>query len=81
MTKPAVDEDAFRTWHYKNDLTHVCFFSPPTFTWLARQWNAELTFAGNDVVLFQKNAPEQYLEAFVARQGLLNAELGLRISE
>lgn len=54
MTQPAVEQDAFPTWHYKNDLTHVCFFSAATFTWLAVRWNAELTFLERDVALFRK---------------------------
>ena len=54
MTRPAVDRERFSTWHYKNDRTHVCFFSRKTFTWLARQWNADLVQVEEDVVLFQK---------------------------
>jgi len=54
MTSHAVPQEAFPRWHYKNDPTHVCFFSPQTFAWLALQWNAELTFADIDVVFFRK---------------------------
>ena len=54
MTKLALDSDAFARWHYKNDPTHVCFFSRSTFEWLAAQWQAELTFADKDVILFCK---------------------------
>ncbi|HZX49011.1 MAG TPA: class I SAM-dependent methyltransferase [Nitrospirota bacterium] len=54
MTKPAPDREAFSLWHYKNDLTHVCFFSKVTFEWLADQWNADLTFADKDVAIFHK---------------------------
>jgi len=57
MTKFAVDHENFSQWYYKNDRTHVCFFSRPTFTWLAVRWNADLTFHENDVVLFRKIAP------------------------
>ncbi|MEK6745086.1 MAG: class I SAM-dependent methyltransferase [Nitrospirota bacterium] len=56
MTAHAVPREAFPGWHYKNDPTHVCFFSPPTFSWLALQWNAEVTFAEGDVVLFRKRS-------------------------
>ncbi len=56
MTQFAVSRDAFPEWHYKNDLTHVSFFSRPAFAWLARSWNAELTVAESDVVLFYKKA-------------------------
>ncbi len=54
MTQPAVELDAFPRWHYKNDLTHVCFFSRSTFAWLAVQWDADLMFPERDVALFQK---------------------------
>ena len=56
MTKLVLDQAAFATWHYKNDLTHVCFFSRTTFQWLAAQWQAELTFEGKDVVILKKLA-------------------------
>lgn len=54
MTKRVIDKDAFSTWHYKNDPTHVCFASLETFEWLAQYWQATLTVAGDDVVLFTK---------------------------
>jgi methyltransferase family protein len=54
MTKLALGREAFSRWHYKNDPTHICFFSAFTFEWLASQWQAELTFAGKDVILFHK---------------------------
>jgi SAM-dependent methyltransferase len=46
--------DAFATWHYKDDLTHVCFFSRKTFLWLGQLWRCQLTFIGSDVILLQK---------------------------
>ena len=54
MTKLTPGPDAFSSWHYKNDPTHVCFFSQATFQWLALQWDADMTFADKDVVLFHK---------------------------
>jgi len=54
MTKLVIDRDAFFRWHYKNDLTHVCFFSRQTFKWLSRRWQAELIFIDQDVMLFRK---------------------------
>lgn len=54
MTQTAVDRESFDQWHYQNDLTHVCFFSPETFTWLARRWGAELTVVDADVFLFRR---------------------------
>ncbi|WP_455374813.1 class I SAM-dependent methyltransferase [Kaarinaea lacus] len=54
MTKLVINRDTFASWHYKNDPTHVCFFSKQTFLWLAEMWNAELEFIGSDVILFEK---------------------------
>ena len=54
MTKLVIDQAAFAHWHYKNDETHICFYSEETFNWLARQWNTEAVFVGHDVIIFQK---------------------------
>ena len=60
MTKLALDRnpeqdlEAFSRWHYKNDLTHVCFFSRQTLQWLGTQLNSPPLFMGSDVILFQK---------------------------
>lgn len=56
MTKRVRNQEAFARWHYKNDPTHVCFFSEATFHWLAQHWQANLMVVGADVVLFQKRA-------------------------
>lgn len=37
MTKLVKDVEAFSTWHYKNDQTHVLFFSRATFEYLAER--------------------------------------------
>jgi len=57
MTKLVIDREKFKNWHYKNDPTHVCFFSKTTFEWLAKQWNAKIEFIDNDVIIFLKNEP------------------------
>jgi len=55
MTKLALDQSAFSRWHYKNDPTHVCFFSLQTMEWLAEKWQTEVQTIGKDVFLFQKS--------------------------
>ena len=55
MTKLARDKRAFSQWHYIRDMTHICFYSRATFEYIARRHNANLTFAGNDVILLKKN--------------------------
>jgi len=54
MTKRVIDQQAFSRWHYKNDPTHVCFYSIETFQWLADFWGATMTIVGKDVVIFDK---------------------------
>ncbi|MDG1894949.1 MAG: class I SAM-dependent methyltransferase [Fuerstiella sp.] len=56
MTKRVIDRKAFSRWHYKNDPTHVSFFSIETFRWLADQWQATFSIFGADVVLFRKRS-------------------------
>jgi len=36
MTQWIVPQNAFHQWHYKNDWTHIRFYSPETFAWLGR---------------------------------------------
>ncbi|MBV1840001.1 MULTISPECIES: class I SAM-dependent methyltransferase [Photobacterium] len=54
MTKLATDADAFSRWHYKNDPTHVSFFSRETFRYLAQRDGLNVEFVGNDVILLRK---------------------------
>ncbi|MFO7705147.1 MAG: class I SAM-dependent methyltransferase [Halopseudomonas sp.] len=56
MTKRVTSPQAFATWHYKNDPTHISFFSESTFEWLAAHWQAELDVVANDVVILRKPA-------------------------
>lgn len=55
MTKRYSSAEAFANWHYKNDPTHVSFFSEHTFAYLARRDGFLLQVIGNDVVLLQRN--------------------------
>jgi len=55
MTKRVIDQTAFARWHYKNDPTHIVFFSEQTFHWLGKRWQVEPVFYGADVVFFNKN--------------------------
>jgi len=64
MTKQATDRSSFANWHYKNDRTHVSFFSRETFKWFAENGYAELTFIGSDVILLKKSE-QSSLHTFV----------------
>lgn len=54
MTKRVIDAERFANWHYKNDPTHVCFFSEETFNWLGTKYGLKVIFSQQDVVLMQK---------------------------
>ncbi len=54
MTKRLEPEQHFPDWHYKNDPTHVIFFSDATFKLLANQWETTVHYHGPDVMLLQK---------------------------
>ena len=54
MTKLVSNRDAFARWHYKNDLTHICFFSRETFDYLGRQWGASPVYLHSDVIFYRK---------------------------
>lgn len=56
MTKLVRDRAAFSGWHYKNDPTHVCFFSEQTWQWWARRQGATLEIIGADVILLGPQA-------------------------
>lgn len=54
MTKMTDQVTDFSLWHYKNDPTHVCFFSRETFAYLAQRDGLTLEIIGPDVILMQK---------------------------
>jgi len=54
MTKMVISQEAFKTWHYIRDLTHICFYRPDTFKYLANRFNASVVFVEKDVILFHK---------------------------
>ena len=51
MTKLVINPERFATWHYKNDPTHICFYSQKTIRFIGRIFNLDIEFLGNDVVL------------------------------
>ena len=54
MTKLVIDRQAFSHWHYKDDETHVCFYSHETLAWISKRLDAELSVLGKDVFIFRK---------------------------
>ena len=54
MTRFLTDDGHFPRWHYRRDPTHVCFWQPATFQWLAREQGWELVMANNPVALLRR---------------------------
>ena len=46
------DLKSFENWHYKNDPTHITFYSHLSMMTLAKQYHRELQILGNDVIIF-----------------------------
>ena len=55
MTKQVTDRESFGLWHYKNDPTHISFFSHRSFQYLGNQWGSAPEFIGADVIIFRKS--------------------------
>jgi hypothetical protein len=54
MTKRVLDKARFANWHYKNDVTHVSFFSEATFRYLADRDGYDVMFPASDVVIMKR---------------------------
>lgn len=54
MTSVFPEDIDFADWHYKNDLTHVCFYTIETLQWLAARFGLVLLQNTERVFLFQK---------------------------
>lgn len=58
MTKRPPGKMEFQKWHYKNDDTHIAFYSKETFRWIGKRWNSPSEFIGKDVTIYQKPVSE-----------------------
>ncbi len=56
MTKRVIDKARFASWHYKNDPTHVSFFSDETFRFLGEKYKYAVHLVASDVVLMHKQS-------------------------
>lgn len=54
MTRLVPESGDFASWHYKNDPTHVSFFSRATFRRLAEHDHLSCEFIGEDVILLKR---------------------------
>lgn len=57
MTKLVPSLEEFPDWHYRKDDTHVTFYSPSTFRWMAKKWNADVELIGERVAIFKNPKP------------------------
>jgi 2-polyprenyl-3-methyl-5-hydroxy-6-metoxy-1,4-benzoquinol methylase len=54
MTQIYDDSIDFKIWHYKNDRTHIGFYTVETFDWLAKKLGVKYTQVENDIFVFEK---------------------------
>lgn len=53
MTQLRDEAPPFEKWFYKDDATHICFFSHRTFQWLGETCGLPTEFHPDSVILFQ----------------------------
>jgi len=51
MTSWLMTDEMFKHWHYRRDPTHVCFYKPATFQWLARHHGLTLALPATNIAL------------------------------
>lgn len=56
MTELRPSLEAFSSWYYHRDPTHVCFYSAATMEWIAARFQWRLTLIGTRVILWRKPA-------------------------
>ena len=54
MTRILSEEIDFQSWFYKDDPTHICFYSNKTMNYLANKYSCSVKFYSNDVAIFSK---------------------------
>ena len=55
MTQILTPQIDFNQWYYKNDPSHIGFFSEKALSFLAENWQSELYVISERVVVFKKN--------------------------
>lgn len=54
MTKTVINAERFAKWHYKNDQTHICFYCPETFDYIASEYSLKWQALADDAFLFSR---------------------------
>ena len=52
MTSLRPDPKSFAAWHYRNDPTHIGFYSRASFDWMAERHRAEIVYFAGNVCIF-----------------------------
>ena len=55
MTNFHSERDIFENWYYIKDPTHVVFYNKNTFKIIAKIFEWDYEFLGNNLVFFKKN--------------------------
>ncbi|HBV97816.1 MAG TPA: class I SAM-dependent methyltransferase [Desulfotomaculum sp.] len=45
----------FKTWWYRQDSTHICFYSPRTCHWIARRFSMKIAYINNKNICVWQN--------------------------
>ncbi|MBO8136956.1 MAG: class I SAM-dependent methyltransferase [Desulfotomaculum sp.] len=45
----------FKKWWYRLDPTHICFYSPRTFHWIAKKYNLEIKYINDKNICVMQN--------------------------
>jgi hypothetical protein len=51
---PGDDPETFLRWRYRNDRTHLCFYTARTFEWIAKELSLDVDSLGGDVVTMRR---------------------------
>lgn len=54
MTKLYKNSDDFKNWYYKNDFTHISFYSKKTMKWIADKFQYRVEFPKKNIIIFKK---------------------------
>jgi hypothetical protein len=52
MTSMLSSKIDFPSWFYKDDPTHIAFYSKQTMEYIAKKWSKKVTFYNDDVTIF-----------------------------
>lgn len=54
MTQLRTPDTNFENWYYKNDFTHVCFYSLKTINWIGNHYRYKIEIFPPNIIIFTK---------------------------